>query len=172
MNLNDEIIKLLKDNRKISAIKLYRESTGASLGESKKYVEKIQTDFDIKVEFAYELRAESLLEKHGFCDGDIFESELNEYWDDCEKRGIQYEMGMLSKTLIATVKKYLLPMIPFDVECVEWRSMHNPIRLTKIDGEEIGEHNYKMMRELLRDEKVKVSKDQVREMIREITGNP
>ncbi len=117
----------------------------------------------------HELRAESLLDKFGFCDGDQFIDEVEEYYSECEEQGVRPEKFMCSRTLCAVVKEYLIPSIPFDVDHIEVTTMHNPIRLTKLDGNEI--EDYDLMRELLKGEKVNVGSDQVKEIIRRITSS-
>ena len=114
----------------------------------------------------YELRPEWLLCKWGFYDGDIFIEPVEEYYDDCEKLGIKPKGEMINRTLCEVVKKYLIPSIPFDVEYVERHTMHNPIRLTKIDGEEIKDHE--LIHGLFEGEKITVTYDQVRKVIDDI----
>lgn len=46
-NQNDEIIKLLKEGKKLAAVKLHKELTGMGLKESKDYVEQLAKDLNI-----------------------------------------------------------------------------------------------------------------------------
>lgn len=121
-----------------------------------------------EINYKIELRAESLLDKFGFCDGDLFVPEVEEYWDECIKRGIPTKHGLLSDTLVAVVKKYLLPTIPFQIECSEAVTMHNPIRLVKFDGQDITTDNYDTIKGLLKGEKAIVDKAQVVEIIQQL----
>lgn len=114
----------------------------------------------------YTLKAICLLSKHGFYDGDQFLSEVEYYFDECEKQKIKPIRGMINKTLIEVVKKYLLPIIPFKVECEEYPTMHNPIRLVKIDDNEI--KDYKLIYSLLEGVEINVNSNQIKEIIEKI----
>ncbi|MEL4071705.1 hypothetical protein WKW50_16290 [Ochrobactrum sp. GPK 3] len=70
----------------------------------------------------YLFRAECLLSKFGFHDGDIL--------DDDAFDGVLPDDLSRHVPLIAAVRKYLLPLLDPRVEVFEIDSIHNPIRAT------------------------------------------
>ena len=116
------------------------------------------------------LKAESLIDKHGFCDSDQFIREVEEFYNDCDKNGIKPPSQLSLNLIIIIVEEYLLPKLPFKFMTIKKVTMHNPIRISSIDGEEINKGNYKKFASLLSKTRVEVTSDQVREIIREIAN--
>ncbi|MFJ1964887.1 hypothetical protein [Streptomyces massasporeus] len=97
-----------------------------------------------------------LLSKWGFNDGDA----PDQWLDYCEARGIDYTK--LAFPLVALVRAHLLPRIEQAVTAVEIETIHNPIRVETVRGEDVREAWYGRTPEpLLTPELVHVPMDDV-----------
>lgn len=76
------------------------------------------------------LRADSLLSKWGFGDGDTPEI----VYDYCEANGIEYQHLNWHATLVRLVREHLLLVLEQDVETYEIETIHNPIRAQTVGG--------------------------------------
>jgi len=74
-----------------------------------------------------------LLSKWGFNDGDP----PDDWLDYCEAHGIDY--NIVPFPLAALVRRYLLPAIDQPVTVVDIETIHNPIRVDTVDGQDVTE---------------------------------
>ncbi len=72
-----------------------------------------------------------LLSKWGFNDGDAPDTWMN--W--CDSHGIDWRR--LGFPLAALVRQHLVPAIEQDITVVDIETVHNPIRVATIDGEDV-----------------------------------
>lgn len=83
-----------------------------------------------------------LFSKWGFGDGDM----PADFIDWCEARGVDYEaeirLWSWHQTLIGLVRDKLLPALDVQVETVEIGTNHNPIRASKVNGEDVEDRWY------------------------------
>jgi hypothetical protein len=81
------------------------------------------------------LWSDGLLSKWGFGDGD----EPDAWLDWCDEQGIDYNARGWDwhTTLRRLVREYLAPNLDQRADLVDIETIHNPIRATKVDGEEI-----------------------------------
>lgn len=72
-----------------------------------------------------------LLSKWGFNDGD----DPEDWLDYCEANGIDY--NVVDFPLVPLVRRYLLPALDQAVTVVEIETIHNPIRVDTVDGQDV-----------------------------------
>lgn len=104
-----------------------------------------------------QLYSQCLLSKWGFCDGDILEwlSDFGAF----DRRAV----------LVELVKTKLLPTLNQPVEFEVINTIHNPIRVTTVDGQDVTHWHYETnLPELLTPEEVTVSGAEVLTLARQI----
>ncbi|WP_454613690.1 hypothetical protein [Streptomyces collinus] len=77
------------------------------------------------------LHSADLLSKWGFNDGD----DPEDWLDYCEAHGIDY--NAVDFPLAALVRRYLLPVLDQAVTVVDIETIHNPIRVDTVNGQDI-----------------------------------
>jgi hypothetical protein len=91
------------------------------------------------------LRADCLLSKWGFGDGDA----PDHYLDWLDGRELPYPEGW-HKILRHLVRTRLLPLVIEDIEVYDIETIHNPIRASRVNGVEIDDYadNDNVLRDL------------------------
>lgn len=79
------------------------------------------------------LVSSDLLSKWGFNDGEPPDAWL----DYCEANGIDY--NAVDFPLAALVRRYLVPVLDQTVTVVDIETIHNPIRVDTVDGQDVTE---------------------------------
>ncbi|MFH9816151.1 hypothetical protein [Streptomyces sp. NPDC017230] len=74
-----------------------------------------------------------LLSKWGFNDGE----DPEDWLDYCEANGIDY--NAVEFPLVPLVRRYLLPALDQAVTVVEIETIHNPVRVDTVDGQDVTE---------------------------------
>ena len=85
------------------------------------------------------LRSDDLCSKWGFNDGDIPEHVVE--W--CDENGIDWSEADWHEVLRTLVREHLLPVLAehHEVEVHHIETHHNPIRASRIDGQDIDTRN-------------------------------
>lgn len=79
-----------------------------------------------------------LFSKWGFGDGDM----PDDFLDWCDEQGIDYSGFRWKPTLTRLVRERLVPALDAEVETVEISTSHNPIRASKVNGEDVEDRWY------------------------------
>lgn len=82
----------------------------------------------------YILSSKSLLEKYGFCDGDLFSDFV---YENYIVRSTTQEFAMDKQVLKMAVERYLLPALPVPVRLQCFITCHNNVRVHPDDYDEL-----------------------------------
>lgn len=106
------------------------------------------------------MHPDSLLSKWGFGDGDS----LSDYvYDEFNTYDFEFKCH---KALEELVKRYLLPTLPKKVEIFFISTIHNPVRAEMIDGQYYKNHYEHDDNDLLGDNSISVTREQVFEVMK------
>ncbi len=75
----------------------------------------------------------SLLSKWGFDDGDMLDEFCEQHYYEAFDKSLQFDHELLC----AVVKKHVIPKLDQKVEVITLRTIHNPIRVASVDGENV-----------------------------------
>lgn len=117
-------------------------------------------------EQVFVLKAESLFDKGGFLDGDLF---LDQFLDHCAAQGIRRQVGgdhyWYADVLKELVETHLLPLIPFKLRLETVSTVHNPVRCFDVEG--VGEDQLCDFRDACKGVEARLTWRQVRQFVDE-----